>query len=577
MATADRQTRVSEILDDERGRSALRVALPQLFELPESADTVRTMVIGTLMDYARLDTAASSALLAELAHVEVSGTVEQPPITPDPGYESADVPEGTARLDAPATTQQWETFDLRLTGPAHGNPYVDVDVWADFSDDDGVIRVGGFYDGDGQYRIRFLPTRPGTWSFTTGSTARSLNAIVGSVHVDAGSAPGPVRADGTHFTYADGRPFVPIGTTLYAWTHQEEEHERETLVSLAASPFTKVRMCVFPKHYNLTRSEPPRFPFPHDDDGEWDTTRFDPEFFRHLESRIIDLAQLGIQADVILFHPYDRWGFQSMGTAADDRYTRYLVRRLAGFANVWWSLANEYDLMPDKRDHDWHRIARVIQSEDHASHLLSIHNGTRIFDHGAEWATHCSIQKIDADSPVAHVETWLSQWRKPVVVDEFGYEGDVDFEWGSLTAEEVVRRFWGIMIRGAYATHGETYLNDQSRLWWATGGTLAGESPRRVAFLAGLVNECPSGRLDPLSGLSHIKRAGIAGEYELVTFSHFQPKSYTFTWPEGVPAIVDFIDPWAMTIQQQPGQHSGTFSMELPRQSDLVVRVRRHE
>jgi hypothetical protein len=28
---------------------------------------------------------------------------------------------------------------------------------------------------------------------------------------------------------------------------------------------------------------------------------------------------------------------------------RYVVARLAAFPNVWWSMANEYDLMPAKR------------------------------------------------------------------------------------------------------------------------------------------------------------------------------------------------------------------------------------
>lgn len=43
------------------------------------------------------------------------------------------------------------------------------------------------------------------------------------------------------------------------------------------------------------------------------------------------LGRLGVEADVILFHPYDRWGYAAMGADADDRYVRYLVARLAAF------------------------------------------------------------------------------------------------------------------------------------------------------------------------------------------------------------------------------------------------------
>ena len=67
-------------------------------------------------------------------------------------------------------------------------------------------------------------------------------------------------------------------------------------------------------------------------------------------------------ADLILFHPYDgvpleasegHWGFDCLGghdplrygPANDEHYLRYAVARLASFSNVWWSLANEWDLL----------------------------------------------------------------------------------------------------------------------------------------------------------------------------------------------------------------------------------------
>jgi len=56
------------------------------------------------------------------------------------------------------------------------------------------------------------------------------------------------------------------------------------------------------------------------------------------------LRDLGIQADLILFHPYDHWGYALMGAEADERYLRYTVARLAAYRNVWWSVANAWDL-----------------------------------------------------------------------------------------------------------------------------------------------------------------------------------------------------------------------------------------
>ena len=50
-----------------------------------------------------------------------------------------------------------------------------------------------------------------------------------------------------------------------------------------------------------------------------------------------------------------------MDAESDDRYIRYAVARLAAFRNVWWSLANEFDIMPAKQESDWDRFFQVIR------------------------------------------------------------------------------------------------------------------------------------------------------------------------------------------------------------------------
>lgn len=45
---------------------------------------------------------------------------------------------------------------------------------------------------------------------------------------------------------------------------------------------------------------------------------------------------------------------------------------------------------------------------------------------------------------------------------------------------------------GAYVTHGETFLDENDVLWWAKGGKLKGESPKRIAFLKEILYDLPS-------------------------------------------------------------------------------------
>ena len=59
-----------------------------------------------------------------------------------------------------------------------------------------------------------------------------LQGKTGGIEVIAPSAGnrGPVRVrDVFHFGYEDGTPYFPFGTTCYAWVHQSEERQQETL------------------------------------------------------------------------------------------------------------------------------------------------------------------------------------------------------------------------------------------------------------------------------------------------------------------------------------------------------------
>ncbi|BCW36172.1 hypothetical protein StoSoilA2_22280 [Arthrobacter sp. StoSoilA2] len=575
MAFMGEHTKARLILDYEDGRAALSEALPEFTSHPENFGSAGDLPIGALATVFRVKEAAQEKLWVKLSTIEVPDRVEVPPIAPDPGYEGPGVALASARISVPAAGRVNETVEIAFEGPSHGNPFTDVELHAYFSLDGVEIRVGGFYDGNGRYLVRFLPERPGQWQFRTESTARSLNGHAGTVRVEPGPARGAVRvAESFHFAYTDGEVYRPVGTTLYAWTHQSPELEKKTLETLATSPFTKVRMCVFPKGYIFNDNDPGLYPFERDDET-WDTTHFNPRFFQHLEDRIRDLGALGIEADVILFHPYDRWGFQDLGAAADDRYLRYVVRRLAAIPNVWWSLANEYDFLTAKTSRDWERFAKIVTEEDHANHLLSIHNGTRVYDFSAQWATHCSLQKVDYYKSAELVEDLREKWGKPVIMDEIGYEGDLEYEWGNLSAQEVVRRVWETNLRGGYYTHGETYYHPEDVLWWAKGGELVGQSADRIAFLDKLVAESPTGRLEPLS-LAGVPTpaGGVAGEYELHYYGYSQCRYVTVSVPEGRDAVIDIIDTWAMTTDTLPGTYSGRPRVELPARPFMAVRVR---
>ena len=505
-----------------------------------------------------------------------------------------------ARAAAPAQTIHgsvplWEVFELTLPGPSSGNPLIDVQVTASLSQGNRNVSVEGFYDGNGSYKIRFMPDMLGEWSYSTTSNAPELSGKTGKFTCTTAlaDAHGPVRVRNTHhFAYADGTPFFPFGTTCYAWIHQSEELQQQTLESLRNAPFNKIRMCVFPKSYQYNHNEPALYPFDRDAAGKSDFTRLNPAYFAHVEQRIADLRMMGIEADLIVFHPYDRWGYSSMPPEADDRYLRYLIARMSAFRNIWWSMANEWDLMRAKSAQDFDRFFHIVQQYDPAAHLRSVHYSHTMYDYSHPWVTHASLQTYAFDSAAG----WLIAWGKPICFDEVQYEGNLNSRWGNLFGQEMMRRFWLGVIAGCYVTHGETWLDpdksfDESTsptLWWSHGGNLHGSSPARIAFLRKLVEETATaaGSGATRTGLeaqtpaayyfnaSSLDATGRATQEILYFMDYHQPIYYDFPLPGGT-WTAELIDPWEMTATPLSGSYTGKSRIKLAGHPYQAVRFRR--
>ena len=469
------------------------------------------------------------------------------------------------------TVERWGIFELALEGSQTGNPFVDVKLSAQFKQGDRTVSPEGFYDGGGVYRIRFMPGALGTWTYTTRSNRKELDAKTGAftcVEPSPGNH-GPIRVRNTvHFAYADGTPYYQIGTTCYAWVHQGDAMEEQTLATLRQAPFNKIRMCVFPKAYAYNKNEPQYYPFEGKPPKDWDFTRFNPAFFHHFEKRVADLMKLGIQADLILFHPYDRWGFKSMDSRADDRYLRYIVARLAAYRNVWWSLANEFDLMfkiPGKKPADWDRFFQIIRDHDPYGHMRGIHNCRTWYDHTRPWVTHASIQSSD----FRNTADLRAKYHKPIVYDECKYEGDIPQGWGNISAKEMVHRFWLGAVSGCYVGHGETYKHPKDILWWSKGGVLHGQSPPRIALVRKIMEAAPYEQMTPDKELSPGNLVlSKRGEYYLIYFP--QAASATFTLPGSRPYRVEGIDTWTMKTTAVGAAGPGRFSFTPPAEHYLL-------
>ena len=409
---------------------------------------------------------------------------------------------------------------------------------------------------------------------------------------------------------------MPFGTTVYALIHQDEALVNQTMESLRKSPFNKVRLCVFPKSYQYNQNEPPFYAFEKRKDGSWDPSRPCEDFWNHLDRRIEELASIGIEADLILFHPYDRWGFSSMPQKDNLAYLDYAVRRLAAHPNLWWSLANEYDLcLAHKSLADWEEIEGFVAKSDPFRHMLSCHNCFQPWDYSRPTVTHVSIQT----KRLADVPSLRCRYGKPVVVDECCYEGNLPEFWGSISGQEMTARFWQVFVDGGYCTHGETFLDEHDVVWWAKGGILKGESPSRIAFLREIAESLP-GPVELMEGnwtrmikasqeelermeddpafpkvfvealklMPEIDRrihaalehepAGCVGDEVFLWYYGARPVARArLALPEAADYRVTLIDTWGMTRELLPGTFRGATEIAMPGRPWMAVLAEKHE
>ncbi len=492
--------------------------------------------------------------------------------------------------------EKWDTFEAVLPGFQNGNPFTDYCIKGVFVSCNERKTVDGFYDGDGRYIVRFMPSFEEKYEFTIKGTF-SAEEYKGKFMVlpPSENNHGPVRVGSKqHLIYEDGTPFHCLGTTCYVWTHQSASLQEQTLKTLSENAFNKLRFCIFPKHYLYNFHEPLSYPYegtPCDssalnednfvlfgdnallEGNHWDFQRFNPVHFQNFEKRIRDLRALGIEADLILLHPYDRWGFSRMSSEEEAFYLRYVMARFSAYRNVWWSLANEYDLFFHKSVADWEANAKEIYTHDPYGHLRSIHNCFQFYDFSRPWITHCSIQRTDLYKSSELTDEWRVRYAKPVVLDEIAYEGNINHAWGNISGQEMTRRFWEAFVRGGYPVHGETYQHPDNILWWSHGGSLHGDSPARIKFLSEIMQQTPGGGLIPAKG-EWDEVVGIAdgGAYAIHYYSGFRPGFRTFSFQEDHNYEVEVIDTWNMTIENA-GTFRGKFKITLPGREYMAIRI----
>lgn len=94
-------------------------------------------------------------------------------------------PKGANARAAARSVERWDVFELTFDGPSTGNPFIDVTFSATFSFQNRKVKCDGFCDGDGKYKVRFMPDEVGAWTYATDSNQPTLTGKTGTFECTA--------------------------------------------------------------------------------------------------------------------------------------------------------------------------------------------------------------------------------------------------------------------------------------------------------------------------------------------------------------------------------------------------------
>ncbi|MBN8731475.1 MAG: DUF4038 domain-containing protein [Acidobacteria bacterium] len=348
----------------------------------------------------------------------------------------------TAAAIQAVEVEQHRPHDFTFTAQVEGNPFA-VDVRAEFNGPDGrQLAIPGFYDGNGQWKVRFSAPAPGEWTMRTLSPVAALHGKTESIQARPNThrnTHGVLRVDPLHpyhFQFEDGSRFFLMGYEAdWLWGADMLDPQRKLMRRLidqiAARGFNYVIVNVYahdtrwcPGKVNEWDYGPaPVYPWEGTNDKP-DHERLNPRFFQIYDGMMEALREKGIVAH-IMFKVYNKQvNWPAAGSAAEARFFRYVTARYQAYPNIVWDFAKES--FYEKNNQLQRNLMELVRSTDAYRHMMGVHDDD-IYEWdpklGATLDLRIDQQHVDWEQMIAFDR---AQRRRPVVNVEYSYELGVE-------------------------------------------------------------------------------------------------------------------------------------------------------
>jgi len=304
---------------------------------------------------------------------------------------------GCAAQTQPVSCAKWAVLDLPFAASAVERPLETI-FGATLTHESGEkVSVPGFFNGSGQWILRFSPTLEGRWTYETHASVPSLAARRGEIQVTPNLKPerhGAIRIAKNkpqRLAYEDGTSYFALSFEvdwLFALdaANPDDIPRTRTLVShLVEHQFNQVVMNVYaydakwgerdqirPEH-NFAR--PTVFPYGGTNENP-DHSRLNLEFFQRLDRVVAHLHDNEIVAHLMIYVWNKQVNWAKPYTAEDDLYFDYVVKRYQAYPNIIWDISKEaLAYGRDDLNYITNRIDRLRRMDGH-HRLVTVHDYT---------------------------------------------------------------------------------------------------------------------------------------------------------------------------------------------------------
>ncbi|MCQ6562306.1 apiosidase-like domain-containing protein [Paenibacillus mendelii] len=328
------------------------------------------------------------------------------------------------------TATQWQAVEISLTSSAgYADPFNDVDVTATFTGPGGtVITRPAFWDGGSVWKIRFAPTKTGSWTMVTTATDTAnagLHNVTKSVQCDVYTGTKDiykhgflkVSSNGRYLTYADGTPFFYLGDTHWILPHERFSTSNATGV---ASQFKYTVDKRVSQGFTVYQSEPiwqPHGGGTHSGADEEAVANLSDGFtsadlagFANLDRKYKYIADQGlVHANAQVSWANDPAAYSVYTHAYMGKIARYWVARYGAYPAIW-TIAQEIDKnMYGNYDattiQKWYAVGQGIADNDAYNQPLMPHMEN----------TSSTIASTSWWSSKAYHDGWAVQWQGDMV------------------------------------------------------------------------------------------------------------------------------------------------------------------